>query len=81
MGQTVGVVLTSYNGELFIEEQIESILAQTVQPDLIVVVDDQSKDRTPDIVRSYALKHDQIKFYQNDKNLGWVKNFEKGISL
>jgi len=81
MGQTIGVVVTTYNGELFIEEQLESILAQTIVPDLIVVVDDQSADRTPDIVKSYALKWDKIKFYQNSKNLGWIKNFEKGISL
>ncbi len=78
---TIGVVLTTYNGESFIEEQLDSILAQTVAPDLIVVVDDQSTDKTPDIVRAYALKWDKIKFYQNKKNLGWVKNFEKGISL
>ncbi len=81
MGQTIGVVITTYNGELFIEEQLESILAQTVAPDLIVVVDDKSTDKTPEIVKLYASKFDQIKFYQNNKNLGWIKNFEKGISL
>ena len=81
MSQTIGVVLTTYNGEKFIEEQIESILGQTLPPDALVVVDDNSQDSTPEILERYSRTDKRIKIYRNEHKLGWIKNFEKGISL
>lgn len=78
---TVGVVLATYNGEQIIEEQMDSILGQTLEPDLIVVVDDGSSDETCKIVRAYADCHNNIRFYENEENLGYIRNFEKGILL
>lgn len=81
LNHTIGVVVTTFNGECFIEEQIESILNQTLKPDLIVVVDDKSTDNTAEIVKKYSLEYNNIKFYQNVQNIGYIQNFEKGISL
>ena len=49
----VVVLLSAYNGEKYIREQIESILTQTYQNIRIYVRDDDSKDQTPDILKKY----------------------------
>ncbi|WIG81905.1 glycosyltransferase family 2 protein [Photobacterium damselae] len=51
------VVLCSYNGELYIEEQIKSILCQTIKPKNIIVSDDGSTDRTLSIVNEIINKY------------------------
>ncbi|WP_418179806.1 glycosyltransferase family 2 protein [Aliarcobacter lanthieri] len=77
----VSIAMCSYNGERFIKEQIDSILAQTYSNIELIIVDDDSKDSTVDILNDYAKKDCRIKFFQNNKNIGFVKNFEKAISL
>lgn len=77
----VSVVMATYNGEKFIRKQLDSILQQTYPNIEIVVVDDCSIDQTIDIVRQYAYQHPAIKLYVNETNLGYVKNFEKGMVL
>lgn len=49
----VSVLMPVYNGERFIAEAIESVLAQTLAAFELIVVDDGSTDRTAEIVRSY----------------------------
>ncbi len=76
------VALCTYNGEKYIEEQLNSILNQTVPVDEIVICDDKSTDATHDIINQYCNKFPGvIKFYINEVNLRSVKNFEKAISL
>ena len=48
---SIAAIIPLYNGAPYIEEAIRSVLAQTVQPDEIVVVDDGSTDEGPAIVR------------------------------
>ncbi len=76
------VALCTYNGEKFLEQQIDSILNQTIKVDEIVVCDDQSTDTTVSILNSYKEKYPEIfKIHLNEKNLRSVKNFEKAISI
>lgn len=79
----ISVAMTTYNGEQYIEEQLESIRKQTKSIDEIVIVDDGSTDCTVDIVRNYAYKYPEleIRLEQNDTTLGYKKNFHKAISL
>ena len=51
---SVSVIIATYNGSRYIREAIDSIRAQTLRPDEIVVVDDGSTDDTPEILRSYG---------------------------
>jgi len=76
---TTSVALCTYNGEKYIKEQIDSLLNQSVSVDEIIIVDDVSTDRTMDIIKEYQSKI--IKIYQNNENIGFVKNFQKAISL
>ena len=50
-GKKISVALASFNGENYIEEQLVSILRNSVKPDEIVISDDGSTDRTLEIVR------------------------------
>ncbi|WP_419677751.1 glycosyltransferase family 2 protein [Aliarcobacter lanthieri] len=81
MNSLVSIAMCTYNGDRFIKEQIDSILSQTYSNIEIVIVDDGSKDSTQSIINEYLKKDNRIKFFQNKKNLGFVKNFEYAISL
>ena len=77
----ISVVMTTYNGEKYLEHQLDSIFLQTYKNIEVVVTDDGSTDRTPVILNEYACRYPQLKVYINEKNLGFVKNFEKACTL
>lgn len=67
------VMLSSYNGEKYIEEQIDSILAQSGVEVHLIVRDDGSKDKTPSILERYQ-KEGALEWYTGE-NLGWKSSF------
>lgn len=78
----ISVALCTYNGEKFIEEQLNSILEQTLKVNQIIICDDGSTDRTIEILNNYSESYPNLfKIYINKENLRSVKNFEKAISL
>lgn len=77
----VSVVVATYNGAAFIRPQLDSIIAQTYPNIEVVVVDDCSSDETPRILEEYAGRYPNFRVFINEKNLGYVKNFEKGMLL
>lgn len=80
MGETVSIVLCTYNGEKFIREQIDSLLSQTVPIYEIIIQDDCSTDGTWNILRDYqSLRPDIIKLFRNEHNLFWNQNFYSAI--
>lgn len=81
MKPLVSIAIATYNGAKYLEEQLESILHQTYDSIEIIICDDQSSDNTISIIKRYQNNDIRIKLFINDKNLGYVKNFEKAISL
>ena len=79
----ISVAMATYNGEKYISEQLESICTQTKKVDEIIIVDDCSKDGTVEIVQKYMKQYPQcnIRFFANETNLGYKKNFHKAMSL
>lgn len=77
----ISIALATYNGERFIRQQMESILAQSISDFELVISDDCSTDSTTDILTEYAKSDSRIKFSKNNRNLGFKRNFEKIISL
>ena len=75
------VVMTTYNGEKYILEMLQSILKQTRQPDEVLIFDDNSSDNTIKIVNDFISFHklDNWKCIINPNNLGWENNFYQGI--
>lgn len=75
--------MATYNGEKYILEQLESICKQTVKVDEIVIVDDCSQDSTVALIKDFIGEHStyNIRFFENEKNLGYKKNFHKAMSL
>lgn len=62
----VSVVLTNYNGERFVEQAVRSVMAQTYENWELILVDDASTDRSPEILRN--LEGGKIRLIENEKN-------------
>ncbi|WP_395067167.1 glycosyltransferase [Flavobacterium sp.] len=78
----ISVAVCTYNGERYLEKQLNSILNQTLSVNEIVVCDDCSSDKTIAILNLFKEKFPAIfKIYSNSENLRSNKNFEKAISL
>lgn len=77
----VSIVIATYDGEKFLEKQLESIFLQTYPNLEIVIIDDGSTDGTLSIVNKYTALYKNVKFFLNGERLGYIKNFEKGCSL
>ena len=73
--------MATYNGAKYLQEQIDSILNQTIQDFELVVCDDCSQDETYDILQDYASKDRRIRIYENESNLGFKRNFAKAVAL
>ena len=79
---SLSIAMCTYNGARYVREQLESIAAQTRQPDELVVCDDRSTDQTVEIVQAFASRASfPVRVYVNDENLRSTKNFERAISL
>ena len=81
---TVSVALALYNGEKFIEKQLDTLRLQTVKPKQVVLCDDGSSDNTVNIVNEYINKYslgDSWKVCKNPQNLGYAKNFYHAMDL
>jgi len=74
------VLIATYNGEKFIEEQLQSIISQSVKPNRIFIRDDLSSDSTLKIISKYNYL-DYVKIIPGTENIGYIKNFEYLISL
>lgn len=77
----VSVLMSTYNGEKYIFEQLESIRFQTFSPDEVIIRDDGSSDKTLGIIENYIYKNelDHWHFFVNEQNIGWKRNFYKLI--
>lgn len=71
----INILLSTYNGERYLQEQLDSILAQTYTDWHLYVRDDGSKDATCHILESYAKKDARITIVQNGMNLGAKRSF------
>lgn len=75
----ISVCMASYNGELYIQEQIRSILSQLSRQDELVVVDDASTDRTKE--RVIEFDDPRIKLVEHVRNRGVVETFEEAVQI
>lgn len=72
----IGIVIPAHNEAAFIQQTLDSLVAQTRLPDVLCVVDDHSTDDTPEIIHSYVDKHDwihTISVHSSDQHLPGAK--------
>ena len=78
----LSIVMTTYNGIRYIEEQLESIVNQEREADEVLIFDDGSNDGTPEFIEKYIIKNklnNTWKVIVNEENKGWRRNFVEGI--
>jgi len=71
----VSVGIPVYNGERYLGETIESLLAQTFTDFELVISDNASTDRTEEICRNYCARDPRIRYSRNKENVGGSKNY------
>lgn len=77
----VSIAMATYNGADYIEEQLNSFISQTRQPDELIITDDCSTDSTYQIVTDFSKKAPfDVVFSINNHNLGYTGNFNQALS-
>ena len=72
--EKVTILMSSYNGEKYITEQIESLVQQTYPNIQILIRDDGSSDNTINIIKKFQEKYNNIKLIEGE-NLGFINSF------
>jgi glycosyltransferase involved in cell wall biosynthesis len=79
MNPLISIVLCTYNGAVYLQKQLESLLEQSYQNFEIIICDDASTDNTPQLLASYA-SNEHIRIYYNKVNIGLTNNIEQALS-
>jgi len=77
---SVAIVLTTYNSEKYIKEQLNSILNQSYQDFQIIIRDDGSTDSTLEILKSYTNVYNNIRLFVG-KRIGLLKSFYRTLAI
>ncbi len=77
----ISVCLPVYNGEAYIGQALDSVLSQSFNNFELIVTDDISKDRTPEILRAYQARDPRVKVFFNEVNNGALANYNHNLSL
>jgi len=76
----LSIALCTHNSAAFLAPQLDSFLAQTLPATEVIAVDDHSADNTLSLLATYEGRL-PIKLFRNEQNLGFVKSFERALSL
>lgn len=77
----LSIGLPVYNGERFLAQALECLLAQTFGDFELVISDNASTDRTPEICHAYVQRDPRVRYVRNPLNLGSVPNFNRVFEL
>jgi glycosyltransferase involved in cell wall biosynthesis len=77
----ISVALCTYNGERYLAEQLDSLLAQSYRHFEVIAVDDGSTDGTAALLQDYARRDARLRVVLNPVNVGFRRNFSYAMSL
>ena len=80
-GPRVSIGVPVYNGENYLAETLDSILAQTFTDFELIISDNASTDRTEAICRKYAAQDHRIRYIRSASNLGAARNYNRAFEL
>lgn len=78
---TINILMSTYNGEKFLGEQIDSILNQSKVYTVLSIRDDGSTDRTFEIATEYSRSYPQRVYVEKGENIGYQKSFLKLLQI
>ena len=75
--------MTTYNGEKYLINQLDTIRCQSYPLDEVIICDDGSKDKTIEMIEDYIRQYNLVtwNFHKNPKNLGFSNNFKQAIGM
>src|SRR3989338_1099457 len=76
----VSIILPTYNGAKYLRKSIESCLAQTFKDFELIIVDDCSKDETPQIIQEYVQKDPRVRYIRNQTNQRLPRSLNIGFA-
>lgn len=77
----VSIGMPVCNGERFIKETLDAILAQTYEDFELIISDNASTDRTQEICQTYVARDRRIRYHRNEQNLGAAWNYNRVFEL
>jgi glycosyltransferase involved in cell wall biosynthesis len=77
----VSIGLPVFNGEKYLEQTLDSILAQTYTDFEVVIADNASTDQTAEICQAYAARDARLRYFRNDENIGAAPNHNHVFAL
>lgn len=78
---SLSVCIPVYNGSKYLKECLDSIASQTLSDFELLIVDDQSTDRSVEIAENFARSDRRARVVKNQQNLGLVGNWNRCIEL
>jgi glycosyltransferase involved in cell wall biosynthesis len=81
MSITISVIMPVYNGAVFLDKAIASVLGQTLTDFELIIVDDCSRDNSFEKLNEWAGKDHRIKLFKNDRNLGIFGTLNRMVDL
>jgi glycosyltransferase involved in cell wall biosynthesis len=80
MNPTVSVLMAVYNGQRYLRDAVNSVIAQTFKDFEFIIIDDGSTDRSPELLASYAKAEPRIRLITRP-NKGLTKSLNEGLHL
>lgn len=77
----LSIGLPVYNGEQYLAQALDSLLSQTFGDFELIISDNASTDRTPEICKDYKARDKRIQYHCMDKNYGAARNFNRVFEL
>jgi glycosyltransferase involved in cell wall biosynthesis len=77
----VSIGLPVFNGDNYLAQALDSLLAQTYPNFELIISDNASADRTQEICKIYAARDQRIRYYRNEMNLGAARNYNQVFEL
>lgn len=77
----VSIAVPVFNGERYLRESLDGLLAQTFTDFELVIADNASTDGTEAICREYVARDARVRYHRNERNLGGPGNFRRVFEL